>query len=235
MSLTRTALVAFYSTIVIWWIGTQGIPLDRHVVLIFLFGAAAIVLAGRDSGFVRRAIIDWFPLVAALIAYDVSRGAADALGMPVHTAYPIAVDRFLFGTPPTLTLQSWLGPFDERIALWEVVVSVVYASHFVAPFAVGVWFWSRDRQRWVWWRDRLLTLTAFGLAVYIAIPTVPPWLAARRGDLEFVDRTAHRGWMRLGVDTAPRLIDLGQAAVNPVAAMPSLHAAFAAFVAVSLW
>ncbi len=100
---------------------------------------------------------------------------------------------------------------------------------------LSVWLWTRRRDRWVWWRDRFLTLTALGLATYVLLPTAPPWLAAREGELDPVARTAGRGWSVIGLEVADRVLDLGRAAVNLTAALPSLHAAYAAFTAVALW
>ena len=50
-----------------------------------------------------------------------------------------------------------------------------------------------------------------------------------------VERISTRGWATLHLDTARALIDQGQASVNPVAAIPSLHAALSAAIAVFLW
>jgi membrane-associated phospholipid phosphatase len=54
------------------------------------------------------------------------------------------------------------------------------------------------------------------------------------GLLEGVHRTTAEGWQVLGVGTAG-LFSEGQASVNLVAAVPSLHSAFTALVAMFLW
>jgi membrane-associated phospholipid phosphatase len=59
-------------------------------------------------------------------------------------------------------------------------------------------------------------------------------MAAETGLLEEVHRTSSTGWEVLGVGTAG-LFSEGQASVNLVAAVPSLHAAFTALVALFLW
>jgi PAP2 superfamily len=66
-------------------------------------------------------------------------------------------------------------------------------------------------------------------------PTAPPWMAAKQGRIGHVDRIATRGWTRLGLDSAHSMLSKGQATVNLVAAVPSLHAAYAALIAVTLW
>lgn len=51
----------------------------------------------------------------------------------------------------------------------------------------------------------------------------------------WIERISTRGWARLNLDTARALIDEGQASVNLVAAIPSLHAGLSAAIAIFLW
>jgi PAP2 superfamily len=51
----------------------------------------------------------------------------------------------------------------------------------------------------------------------------------------WVERIVGRGWLKLKLDTATALLDQGQASVNLVAAIPSLHAALTAAVSAFLW
>lgn len=55
------------------------------------------------------------------------------------------------------------------------------------------------------------------------------------GANHFVERISTRGWGTLHLQSAGVLIDSGQASVNLVAAIPSLHAALSAMVVVFLW
>jgi membrane-associated phospholipid phosphatase len=59
-------------------------------------------------------------------------------------------------------------------------------------------------------------------------------MAGQQGLLHGVHRTTSLGWQVLDVRTAA-LFSHGQEAVNQVAAVPSLHAAFTALVAMFLW
>jgi membrane-associated phospholipid phosphatase len=59
-------------------------------------------------------------------------------------------------------------------------------------------------------------------------------MAAEQGVLEGVHRTTSDGWQVLGGGTAG-LFSEGQASVNLVAAVPSLHAGFTALVVLFLW
>ncbi|MGA5541189.1 phosphatase PAP2 family protein [Mycobacterium sp. NPDC051198] len=55
------------------------------------------------------------------------------------------------------------------------------------------------------------------------------------GAHDWIERIVTRGWGKLHLHTATALIDQGQASVNLVAAIPSLHAGLTAAVAVFLW
>jgi predicted membrane-bound dolichyl-phosphate-mannose-protein mannosyltransferase/membrane-associated phospholipid phosphatase len=235
MSVVRLTVLSVYLTVLVWAVSTDGLPVDRPVVIAWLLGAAVIVLGGRQRGVAARAVADWLPIVLVLVGYDLSRGAADGLGMPLQVRMPTVADETVFGTVPTVWLQRHLGLLGTDVHWWEVGVSLVYVSHYIVPFALGVWLWARSRDRFVWWRDRFLTMTAIGLIGYVLLPTAPPWYAARVGELPTVRRTASRGWNELGIGIADRLFDLGRAALNPTAAFPSLHAAFAAFTVVAVW
>jgi PAP2 superfamily len=59
--------------------------------------------------------------------------------------------------------------------------------------------------------------------------------AAQPGANQWIERISTRGWARLNLDTARGLIDEGQASVNLVAAVPSLHAGLSAAIAIFLW
>jgi PAP2 superfamily len=58
---------------------------------------------------------------------------------------------------------------------------------------------------------------------------------AQDGANGWVERIVARGWGKLNLHSASALIDQGQASVNLVAAIPSLHAALTAAVAAFLW
>jgi hypothetical protein len=55
------------------------------------------------------------------------------------------------------------------------------------------------------------------------------------GANDWIERIVGRGWGKLNLQTASALIDQGQASVNLVAAIPSLHAALTAAIAAFLW
>ena len=69
----------------------------------------------------------------------------------------------------------------------------------------------------------------------MAFPAAPPWMAGYENYIPRVIRTSLRGWSYLGLHGAEDFLELGQRTVNTVAAIPSLHGAYAVLVAWVLW
>jgi len=232
-ALRRCALALYFAALVAWS-AHYGIPVQRELVIAWICGALVCVSLGRHPRQILWLVLDWLPIVAVLSAYDFSRGAADSLGIGVHVQPMIDFDRFVFsGATPTQWLQAHLGE-PGVVTWWNVAFTLVYTSYFIVPFAVAGVLWARDRPAFRRFTNRVVTLALAGLATYIAFPAAPPWMASQTGLLEGVHRTTSDGWQVLGTGTAG-LFSEGQASVNLVAAVPSLHAAFTALVAMFMW
>ena len=216
------------------WSADYGIPVQRELVVAWICGALACASLGRHPRQILQLVGDWLPIVVVLSAYDFTRGAADSLGIEVHAQTMIDFDRFLFfGETPTEWLQDRLYE-PGVVTAWDVAFTLVYTSYFIVPFAVAGALWVRDRLAFLRYARRLVTLALAGVVTYIAFPAAPPWMAAQTGLLDEVHRTTSEGWEVIGGGTAG-LFSKGQASVNLVAAVPSLHAAFTALVAIFLW
>jgi membrane-associated phospholipid phosphatase len=118
---------------------------------------------------------------------------------------------------------------------WDVLASFTYASHFFAVWAIAGVLYIRNRTRWAAFAGRVLLLSYTGLLTYIVYPAAPPWYAAQRGLTTRIDRSSGRGFRAAGLDVAEPLIRHGQASVNSVAAIPSLHAGFAFLICFFFW
>jgi hypothetical protein len=59
--------------------------------------------------------------------------------------------------------------------------------------------------------------------------------SSQDGANDWVERIVGRGWGKLNLHTASALIDQGQASVNLVAAVPSLHAGLTLAICAFLW
>jgi membrane-associated phospholipid phosphatase len=232
-AVARPYALGLYLVALIAWSTRYGIPVQRELVILWTCGALACASIGRPPREVVQLVIDWLPIVAVLWAYDLTRGAADSLGIGVHIHPMIDFDRFVFGEIPTVWLQERLYE-PGVVTWWDVAFTLVYTSYFIVPFVLAGYLWARDRLAFLRFTRRLVTLALAGLATYIAFPAAPPWMAGQMGLIEEVHRTTARGWEVLGVGTAS-LFPKGQAASNLVAAVPSLHSAFVALVALFLW
>jgi hypothetical protein len=109
---------------------------------------------------------------------------------------------------------------------WLLVALAAFylLGHFALTGAFLVWLYRRSRAEFGRLRDALLLATAVALVLHRAFPTAPPRLAG------------------VGVGDSLRQllgIDIGSPAhaalSNPVAAVPSLHAGYAAGIGIVLW
>ncbi|MET3429336.1 hypothetical protein BJ973_008548 [Actinoplanes tereljensis] len=175
---------------------------------------------------------DWLPVVLLLVFYNVSRGSADKLFAP-HVQFMIDADEHMFGwltggRIPTIWLQQHL--YDpSHVPWWEVVTTMVYISHFLTVPTVAVVLWVRSRGLSYRFMRRWIALSMAGLVTYFLYPAAPPWWAAENGYLaEPVARFSSRGFDVLGLHSAGNTLNALQVEQsNPVAAMPSLHTAYA--------
>jgi hypothetical protein len=175
---------------------------------------------------------DWLPIALLLVVYNISRGYADDLFSP-HVTELIDADEVMFGwftggQVPTTWLQEHLYR-PGVVQWWEVVVTLIYVSHFLTVPTVAVILWVRSRAQWARFIRRWFTLCVFGLITYFLYPAAPPWWAYKYGFLsEHVDRISTTGWDAIGLHGAGNTLNALQVeASNPVAAMPSLHTAWA--------
>jgi membrane-associated phospholipid phosphatase len=229
----RCALVLYFAVLGAWS-AKYGIPAQRELVVLWICGALVCASLGRHPREILQLALDWLPIMVVLCAYDFSRGAADSLGVGVHVHPMIDFDRFVFfGETPTEWLQARLYE-PGAVGWWDVAFTLIYTSYFIVPFAVAGVLWVRDRLAFRRFTNRVVSLAAAGLATYFAFPATPPWMAAQEGLIDGVHRTTSDGWQVLGGGTAG-LFSEGQATVNLVAAVPSLHSAFTTLVAMFLW
>jgi PAP2 superfamily protein len=201
----------------------DGLPTDRIVLL--GWGLGGLLAHAAVDGWRRlvRLLVEWLPVAALLLAYDATRGVADTLGMPVHVTAPARADLWLGGGHlPTLWLQHTL-----TADWWRALAALVYGSHFVVTPLLLCVLWVRNRALWGRYVRMVLALSAAGLVTYVLYPAAPPWFAARHHVIPRIHRLSGAGWDVLGLPHARALLTDSQGQVNQVAAVPSLHTAFA--------
>src|SRR3546814_6479134 len=82
---------------------------------------------------------------------------------------------------------------------YDLVLAVVYTSHFVVGLTIAVVLWLRNRVEWKRWMRRYVAANLAALVVYVLYPMAPPWLASNEGRLESeVLRITARGWDEVG-------------------------------------
>ena len=180
LRILRWVAIAIWATVIIYRTVTVGFAFNRELVLLYVCSGLAVASIGQGRRMLYI-IRDWLPFALVLIAYDLSRGAADMIGRPTLWEWPADVDRWLFsGTMPTVWLQEQLKLPEPP--WWEVVISSVYMSFFILPYVVAAVLWLRDREEWKVFVKLFVGLSVAGLAIYaVCLPRrhgPPP--AARR-------------------------------------------------------
>ncbi|WP_111766186.1 phosphatase PAP2 family protein [Nakamurella deserti] len=208
--------------------------------------AAGVSRRGRARTQVAQLLVAWLPLGFLLLAYaaaqlinlpigdDLVPGRHNALGFGLHVAEPATLDRAVFGVLPTAWLQQHL--YAAGGSHWyDAILAVVYVSHFVVIPLVTALLWFRVRDRFRPWITAVLVMTVAGTVTYVVYPMAPPWMADELGIVDGVARISDIGWDQLHLAPVGELLTQSQGASNPVAAMPSLHAAGAALVLLFFW
>jgi hypothetical protein len=141
-------------------------------------------------------------------------------------AYPVKADRFIGGgTTPTLRLQRAFGR-PNTFAAWEKLLVWSHWVWFAFPHGTVAFMLARHRDRFPKAAAQIYATFDVGVIGYWAIPTAPPWYAARHGLLEDGRTPELR---RMMVEYGEQFWKSGWAPLygvlggNPLAAMPSLH------------
>ena len=236
VSAVRIGAPVAWAVATIGLVAVLGIPTSRQVVLLWLLAGMLAFSASNLRRRVPRLVLDWAPFVALLLVYDLLRGFADGLLFPARALPQIRVENALFGTPsPTVWLQSHLWHGGDDLRWWDYLAWFVYLTHFVATLsaAAALWVFAHEHFRRYAWMVCVLTVTAF--VTYVLYPAVPPWMAAQHGDLGESNRIVPTVWQHVPVGQLDRLFAHGLHYANNVAAMPSLHAAYALLFSLFLW
>ena len=166
-----------------------------------------------------RQILIWFGFV---LAYQVVRGIADR---SPSVAFENARGVIDFERRATglweLSLQSWTESFH---LLGQVTSWTYWLSQFAVVGLALLWVYFRHYSHFIRFRNLLMLANVIGLVGYVLLPTAPPRYFPELG---FVDTLA-------AVGTANHGSTVVELASNPYAAMPSLHAADALIVGVTL-
>ena len=163
---------------------------------------------------------------AYLATYKMPNDDPEALERRVRVAYPVRVDRALgLGTTPTLRLQRALG-HPGRFRAWEKLLVWSHWLWFLFPHGTVAYLLLRHPERFPRGAAQIYATFDLGLIGYWAVPTAPPWYAAKEGLMddgltpELRRMMVEYGQEFWGSGWGPLYGFLGG---NPLAAMPSLH------------
>jgi hypothetical protein len=166
------------------------------------------------------------PFVVLLLVYESFRGLVPDLNQNVNYTWMIQMDT-LAGALPTSVLQNifWHG----QVQWYDFVLYLVYMLHFVLPFELAIYVWKKWESQYWRYISTFIFLSFAGFLTYLAFPAAPPWMAARDGYIAPITRVSSEVWAALGVRDFPSIYN--KISPNPVAAVPSLHAAYATVLA----
>ena len=186
-----------------------------------VFAAVIAVMLGRGRAFVR----DWAPFLLIFLAWQFARGLADDIGGRVQSDAVIAVERFIsLGVVPSEELQRLIYR-PGQISWFDGLMTVVYLLHFLLPLVAAFLLWVFRREAFYRYVMALMLLSVAQFVTAVLMPVAPPRFAYLYGSesLQVAD-------ISLQVTKALNLGTLSWAYQNlngnPVAAFPSLHAAY---------
>lgn len=193
-----------------------GIAPDRYA-FILLLGS---LLVRRTRSFV----LDWIPFLFILISYDFLRGFADNLSSRVHYIELINADKFLFTFVPTVALQDFFYQAGN-LRWYDYLATIFYFLHFALPLGFGFLLWIISKNYFRVFVLSILLLSYAGWISYLVYPAAPPWLAKEQGYLpgvhKILDETLKVFPAKFELPTIYHKFN-----PNPVAAIPSMHAAY---------
>jgi hypothetical protein len=187
---------------------------------LFLVPLVAALVLGLGRPFVR----DFAPLALGVFAYEWARTLAHRVNPDAFYRPQLDADRALgLGRTPSARLQGWL--FDGHLRWHDHALIFLHSLHFAVPLGVLFAVWLTYRPLFVQSVVALLATSFAAAAIFLAFPPAPPWLAVRAGLLHGVVRIRSLDGAQEATSSLQKLFD-----DNPVAAVPSLHAAYSLLV-----
>jgi membrane-associated phospholipid phosphatase len=211
-----------------------GVPQKPDRLLPWLTMSLVCVCA-VDPARVRRLVFEWCPLVGLIFAYDLARGSAATLWAHAHVLPQIWISsRLGRGTVPVVWLQRELWHGAAHIRWYDYAGFALYMSHFFATPLLAAVLWLTRKRAFRIYAGSVVALGFLGVATYAVFPAAPPWMASQDHYLPPVVHiipavSAHVPFLDYGP-----MFEQGERYANLVAAVPSLHAAYAMLIALLL-
>ena len=200
------------------------LPWEYALIVAAVLAVGGVVGRRRPRGWLRAAAPTMRESAIVFVLYAVWRLLGEVSVMGTGGAggrgrWIWDVERWLH-LPNELTMQRW-----TLHATWLVCfANAYYIVAHVAPLGIFlVWLFYRHRDRYVGWRN-LLGFSSLACLLIQLVPVAPPRLYPELG---FVDTGARYG---------PRVYDaVGTNLAGQLAAMPSMHVAWAVLIGVASW
>jgi membrane-associated phospholipid phosphatase len=170
----------------------------------------------RDAG--MYALQMWMFTMGHELPYDDPEAARRRL----RIGYPIKFDRAVGGGElPNVRLQRALAGLGRRNSV-DRFLSWVHWTWFLEPHGALTWILARHPEHFARSARQMSAVFDIGCAVYMAVPTAPPWWASEQGH---TDAKVRRIMQEVGEEEWGRAWPVLYDALggNPWAAMPSLH------------
>jgi membrane-associated phospholipid phosphatase len=200
----------------------KGVFLSADRYFLILLAPALALRAGR--AYVR----DFLPFIALVLLYEEARGVAHLLHPSPFYEPMIRLDRWIgLGELPTTRLQGWL--WQGHLQWYDHALSLLNRMHFIVPPTLLLLIWLERREVFYRCAATLLAVSYAGAVTFLAFPAAPPWMASKNDLVPHVYRIGYIEGDSSPLDTSKSWI-AEQLLGNPVAAVPSLHAAYATLV-----
>lgn len=186
---------------------------------IFIFLLFVFMVYGQAIELAKR----FGPFAALLLIYDSFRGIASSLNTRVNYLWMPHMDKLIFRRLPTKALQNLL--WKGHVNWYDLVLYGPYTLHFVLPFLLALFVWKKRAAEYWRYVATFVTVSFAGFLTFLAFPAAPPWMASEKGYIEPIVRVSSAAWYHLGIKDFPSVYN--KITPNPVAAVPSLHAAYA--------
>jgi PAP2 superfamily len=170
----------------------------------------------RDAG--MYALQMWMFTMGHELPYD-DPGAARAR---LRVRYPIRADTVIGGGElPNVRVQRALSGLGRRNTL-DRALSWVHWAWFLEPHGSLTYILARHPEHFPRSARQMSAVYDIGCAIYMAVPTAPPWWASEEG---YTDAKVRRIMQEVGEEEWGRAWPVLYDALggNPWAAMPSLH------------
>lgn len=199
----------------------RRLPLPPLAISVLAWQAPFALAVARPRSPARDAGLYFLQMWAYMTHYEMPADDPDGIARRVRVRYPVRIDRAIgLGELPTVRLQGALGR-PGRVLPHDNVLSLVHWTWFLVPHSAVAYVLFRDRHRFARSATLMAAVFDLGCVVYWAVPTAPPWWAAREGEAEPVRRIMVEAGERFWRGLWRPLYD--SLAGNPFAAMPSLH------------